>query len=670
LSDYRRNIIFVTIFIVSAVILVLLSNNFFTQTANQIYNQAINDLKTNAEIEAFSISNALYNAIYSIISNLVIVAESPAAVEWNTTRLHSLIDIAQSVSNNLTDGYYLLDSNGRLVTFSGADEEQFKRFIGVDLSYRDYFQVPKYNGTSYISPVIVSNDNKSRMYISVPIIQSNKSSLQGLENEEQAEEPSTVSSNSTIGVVVASIESKVLGSFLQSQMHPKIPGTFGFIDRDNTILYTNNATFIGKNYFGNEFQSHLKSILKNQEEGFNTMVEEALVSENGIADFKFENASVSIAYRAILGPTVGDENNLGINRTSDISRAGTLFLVVPHTLAQEVNIQSDSQKLINFIIIGAIASVSGLVAVVLLKWNKILNQKVRQKTAELKKANDDLIEKDKLQREFINVAAHELRTPTQALTGYTEFDDELYNELSKVRKDIDKQELERILDTLHSHHQGISRNATRLENLINNLLDVARIDSGKKDMIMLHEENFDLTKEIKDIIAVQLSPKLKDKNIKVNFVNDVLDEPCFVYADQSRVNQVLTNLLDNAIKFSKKNGSVDIMIRDKIFDTNNEPDLVGDNKSKLNKEQVFVAISDTGKGISSNISPKLFEKFNTDSDVGTGLGLYISKKLVEAMGGKIWAFNNNDGIGSTFVFSLPKSKGNQQKPLNNEEKSL
>ena len=70
-------------------------------------------------------------------------------------------------------------------------------------------------------------------------------------------------------------------------------------------------------------------------------------------------------------------------------------------------------------------------------------------------------------------------------------------------------------------------------------------------------------------------------------------------------------------------------------------------------ERVYVAISDSGKGISPSVLPRLFEKFNTDSDVGTGLGLYISKKLVEALGGRIWAFNNNDGIGSTFVFNLP-----------------
>lgn len=98
---------------------------------------------------------------------------------------------------------------------------------------------------------------------------------------------------------------------------------------------------------------------------------------------------------------------------------------------------------------------------------------------------------------------------------------ELYNELSKDRKNGNKQELNRILDTLHKHHQSISRNAMRLENLINNPLDIARIDSGKKDMIMLYNENFDLTKEIKEIIDTQLSPKLKDKNIEIKFNNDL-----------------------------------------------------------------------------------------------------------------------------------------------------
>lgn len=85
----------------------------------------------------------------------------------------------------------------------------------------------------------------------------------------------------------------------------------------------------------------------------------------------------------------------------------------------------------------------------------------------------------------------------------------------------------------------------------------------------------------------------------------------------------------------------------------------GDNEEKMEgnkgREQILVGISDTGKGISPDIMPKIFEKFITGSTTGTGLGLYITRNLVEAHGGRIWAFNNADGIGSTFVFTLPKA---------------
>jgi signal transduction histidine kinase len=123
-------------------------------------------------------------------------------------------------------------------------------------------------------------------------------------------------------------------------------------------------------------------------------------------------------------------------------------------------------------------------------------------------------------------------------------------------------------------------------------------------------------------------------------------------------------MIDNAIKFSKRDDVINILIRDNnVFDLNLnqiEIDRTKDNTSSYRAEgkeeenQIYVGISDTGKGISSKIMPHLFEKFVTDSDFGTGLGLFITKKLVEAHGGRIWAFNNNDAIGSTFIFSLPK----------------
>ena len=283
----------------------------------------------------------------------------------------------------------------------------------------------------------------------------------------------------------------------------------------------------------------------------------------------------------------------------------------------------------------------------------------------LRIANEKLIEREETEREFINVAAHELRTPTQAITGYSEIGDEIFEILLKDENVIKQVEIKKILDNLRTHHVSISRNAERIDNLINNLLDVARIDSNQKNMIILHKKEFDLISEIRDIIKNQLNQKLKVKNIKINFINDTLDETCDIYADRSRLNQVLINLLENAIKFSTLGGHIDIIIHENISRVIKKEEFTKTNNSSLNSKsididkddgaQIYISVSDSGKGISSGMLPRLFQKFFTDSNYGTGLGLYISKKLVEAMGGRIWAFNNDDGIGSTFVFSLPKT---------------
>ena len=136
--------------------------------------------------------------------------------------------------------------------------------------------------------------------------------------------------------------------------------------------------------------------------------------------------------------------------------------------------------------------------------------------------------------------------------------------------------------------------------------------------------------------------KIANNGQLVDFIK-LLYQPCdiLIDADKSRITQVIYNILDNAVKFSKpkvnKEGGVGVI----NINTENVDD------------QAIVTITDAGTGIDPEIIPRLFDKFASKSFQGTGLGLYICKSIVEAHGGKIWAHNNNDGIGSTFAFSLP-----------------
>ena len=282
-------------------------------------------------------------------------------------------------------------------------------------------------------------------------------------------------------------------------------------------------------------------------------------------------------------------------------------------------------------------------------------------------SNEKLVESEELEREFINTAAHELRTPTQAIMGYTELDAEIIDDILKTVELSKDEKLKRNVIRLHKHFDAVSRNSQRLDELINNLLDVARIESNRLNSLQLHKEKLDLTKEINDLLKTELGQKIKDKDIKINVINDDIDEHCWVHADRLRINQIFNNLVGNAIKFSNQNGKIDIIIKENASNIkeldNRKKEIFVDSLQSENEEkikgnklggQILVSISDTGKGMSLQIMPKLFEKFVTDSDTGTGLGLYITRKLVEAHGGKIWAFNNADGMGSTFVFTLPK----------------
>ena len=225
---------------------------------------------------------------------------------------------------------------------------------------------------------------------------------------------------------------------------------------------------------------------------------------------------------------------------------------------------------------------------------------------------------DRMQKEFVNIAAHELRTPTQAILGYSEL---LQNDSGEHAADMLK---------------GLTRNAYRLQSLITVILDVARIESGT---LILERESLNLT----DLITTAIEDaknqlKISGKSIEISFfhkqIQDVQQKKdLIVNADKDRILQVLSNLLSNALKFTKE-GSIAVTT-EKV------------------ENEVIVKVKDSGSGIDREIFPKLFERFVSKSEKGTGLGLFLSKNITEAHGGRIWAENNPDGIGAMFAFSLP-----------------
>ena len=234
---------------------------------------------------------------------------------------------------------------------------------------------------------------------------------------------------------------------------------------------------------------------------------------------------------------------------------------------------------------------------------------------------------DMMQKEFINIAAHELRTPIQPIIGLSDF-------IRDKKGDI--QQYVGLIDV-------ILRNAKRLKRLTEDILDVSRIENRS---LQLNKERFSLRDMIEHMTAEYAGGKnraLLDNNVRFN-IEDSNNDNILVDADKERIARVLDNLLINATKFTKE-GSITIKI---TMGRKGSSD-----KREVAVTNTVVSITDTGEGIDPRIYPRLFTKFVTASHIGTGLGLFISKNIIEAHGGKIWAQNNLKGKGATFSFSLP-----------------
>jgi signal transduction histidine kinase len=377
------------------------------------------------------------------------------------------------------------------------------------------------------------------------------------------------------------------------------------------------------------------------------MMQDSLAGNSGTGEYTSSGVPLILAYN----PVMFDQGSG--NRQQ---HAMSLHLTLPKAFASDIALLIEQQRNLSTIVPAAIGAVAVGIALMIIRWNSKLERTVKERTTKLEAVNEQLEAKEKAQREFINIAAHELRTPIQPILGLSEV---IRERISNLAKQLQRVQGEKVVyeqlqdpiaittrsDSINRPFSSsssieeivplvdtINRNAKRLERLTSNLLDVSRIENNKS--LELSKEKFDLKQKIQNVINDVRGVIPHDKDVRIRFESKVKKASVMIEGDGERIFEVISNLLSNAIKFTEK-GEVVVVLDEK-------------------NDQATVSVRDTGTGIHDDIMPRLFTKFATKSQTGTGLGLFISKSIIEAHGGKIWAENNSDGRGATFTFTLPR----------------
>ncbi len=599
----RNNVIILLVIAIIGIGLSILSYQYSSFTANEIANISSQDVRSNARIEVYQLSRILLRSMESISNNLQGLSASISLLDIENDNIQRLFDSAQSSTKDLTNGYYMFDMNGEIISKT-SNKSIEASYFGIQANSSDVFLSPNTRNTTYYSSIIDVNNQFPLLFISYPVLKNNitinnSTSQSNMSNFE--------------GIVFTTIDLSKLGEFLQKELSPEFASNVGLIDKNGVILYSQNRNVVGKNYLTSEFQDLIPPEIKDI---YNNILTTSLTGGSGLRDISFNDNMTTIAYQPI---------------TLDGEFLWSLYISTPHSLASNVGYLINQQKNFSTIVIVVVGSMAFGIAFLILSWNKRLEGAVQSRTVQLKKTNESLIESnsllasankqleihDNMQKEFINVAAHELRTPIMPILGEAELieNDISDNEFASVSKE---------------QISSIIRNAKRLDRLAADILDVTNIE-GKS--LKLNKSTFDIDEILSELVTEYSrhieNDQSKNKRLKISY------EPIHarIFADRYRITQVISNIINNAIKFTDQ-GSIAI-------------------EGTMSSNELTIKIIDTGKGIDKEIVNRLFDKFVSRSEQGTGLGLFISKNIMESHGGTIIGYNNENGIGATFVFTLP-----------------
>ena len=611
----KLNIAILVIIVIIGFLSSFLSYQYSSMTANKVEELASDNIRSNARITAFDLSRLFFHTVNPVVNKLDVLSNTLPAGFDNQSMNQILLRFAQDSTIDLTEGYYLFDKDGRILSWTGLNPKNLSSFRSSNLTAEEFIRIPLETSSPYYSNVLNSYDNEPRLFISFPIFQASS----GADNEDsEISNPSIVyNGHSPVGVIVAAINLKTVGEMLQRDLSPEVASNVGFMDRDGVIVYAREPSLVGKNYLSTEFQSLVSEDIKNS---YNEIINSSLRDRNGgVNDIELPNTDsiVTMAYQPVR---IGNEH------------LWTLYVSVPHSLATEVGVLIDQLSTFSTIVVITTACVAVFISFIVLSWNRRLDNAIKSRTSQLKEINNSLGETnrrlavankqlkihDRMQKEFINVAAHELRTPIMPILGEAQYIERQFM-ATKQLVAVDNEQV-----------QSIMRNARRLVRLASDILDVTRIESKS---LRINKRSFDLDIVIRSVLEDTKNALRADEErsnqvlLQYDSIGSIL-----VFADKGRIYQVIYNLLANSVKFTHE-GYIRVVV-------------------ERNSHEIIVSVVDSGKGIDSDFMTRLFTKFSTKSETGTGLGLFICKSIIEAHGGKIWANNNSGGKGSTFSFTL------------------
>jgi signal transduction histidine kinase len=588
---------------VVAIIISSFSLFFYQQniTEQNIKDSIFNQYK-NRQIESTQIiSERIESDLKLIMSLLQGIADSVPLQQGELygDRIQKLMNEKFDQINDITkvDGLFIADEDN-IITYNIVSEGK-RSFVNIDISFRDYIQETRDTLKPVFSDGFKGIDNIFSIALTVPIVNSDSGKYIGTIGIQIPTEPFFAHSGN-----INNINSQFLVAY----------------DSKQNYLATPRTQFIGKNFFDTDVQKFF-NVTDIQNNYYRKIFSGELLGGSAVYDFGS-----------------GERLNTGYPILLQEKPTYFIFVITPTTqIYSHINDILHTERVKGFSLIFGLSFAVLILILFLIKWNNTLNIEVKKRTKELHEsnrqlslsnqeiahANEELKVHDKMQKEFINIASHEIKTPLQAILSASQLL-QMYPERQK------------------KFASAIQRNAIRLQRLSNDILDVAKIESRS---LKLKKELIDLNELISNIIEDYKTIIVKDnQNVRLFFKSS--HYALFVEADKERIAGVISNLLSNAIKFTKK-GEIFVSIEKE--DNSNSP-------------YALVTVKDTGEGIDPDILPKIFSKFITKSFEGLGLGMYIAKNIVEAHKGKIWTENNNNNKnkngnrGAIFYFTLPLSK--------------